>query len=549
VRQYDQPYVSVVIPVGPGHEEQVINALDSLEAQTFRQWEAILAWDSKPEKGEWIKTAYPFVRWADGGQKGAGAARNRGVEIARAPLLFFLDADDWLYPSALADLLQVYAEELGRQERVAVYSDCVGLAYIDNPEQLTPDAQKRIIERRDDGWTVIYQPMLDFDCDRVMGQPDLRAPYVWNLISTLFPREWHDEIGGFDEAMPSWEDWDYWLRMAWAGKCFVRVPKDLLVYQFYSGQRREIGLQNAKNLVQYMQDKLRRLPAMANGGCSHCGQPRAANMPPTRPSQHTQEVLAVNDDAFVMARYLSANKGEHGVVGVAQFPNRIPGIKMIPRNVQGQTVFIIDYGYRSGGDRFLVHRRDLRLSPTQFAADQEETAKVVLPHAAPPVQAAPVAPQPLRELLGQQIENVPAPVITVQAAPQARQEEIDPIELALQQAQTFERAQPEQKKALPAQDPQPVMAPSQPTGPDLQTIPGVSSAIAEQMEQLGLRTPQDVASFVRANGIPALMQINGVGERKAESIAAAVLAPGQFGPVKVEGIPPELAGIIQLEEK
>lgn len=553
VRQYDQPIVSVVIPVGPGHDQQVINALDSLEAQSFRQWEVILAWDTDPEKAEWIKTAYPFVRFVDAGQQGAGAARNRGAEIARAPLLFFLDADDWLYPSALSELLKAYSDSEGN---VAVYSDCVGLAYIDNPDQLAPDAQKRIVERRADGWTVIYQPMLDYDCETVKEQPDLKRPYVWNLISTLFPREWHDEIGGFDESMASWEDWDYWLRMAWAGKCFIRVPKDLLVYQFYSGQRREIGLQNAQSLVQYMQDKLRRLPM---AGCSHCGQPRAGNMPPRAPSQHTQQALAVNDDVFVMAKYLSANKGDHGVVGVAQFTERIQGVKMRPKNVAGQTIWIIDYGYRSGGDTFLVHRRDLQLSPTQFEAVQGETSKVALPQAPPPVRATPVTPRPLRELIGQGVENVPAPrapestplVPGLDIAPPTaigQSEEIDPIELALQQAQTLGAAQ--RAQSAPSEEQAPIVhqAPPKSDVPDLQAIPGVSASIAEQMEQLGLRTPQDIAAFVQANGTQALMQINGVGERKAESIAAFVLARDKFVPQKVTGIPPELKGIVLPEE-
>jgi glycosyltransferase involved in cell wall biosynthesis len=45
VRAYDKPAVSVIIPVGPGHETALIDALDSLEAQTFRKWEVIVVWD------------------------------------------------------------------------------------------------------------------------------------------------------------------------------------------------------------------------------------------------------------------------------------------------------------------------------------------------------------------------------------------------------------------------------------------------------------------------------------------------------------------------
>ena len=51
VRQYDEPLVSVVIPVGNGHKQHVFNALDSLESQTMRKWEAIIVDDTNDNSG------------------------------------------------------------------------------------------------------------------------------------------------------------------------------------------------------------------------------------------------------------------------------------------------------------------------------------------------------------------------------------------------------------------------------------------------------------------------------------------------------------------
>ncbi|KKK77512.1 hypothetical protein LCGC14_2852890, partial [marine sediment metagenome] len=65
VREYDEPLVSVIIPVGPGHEELVKDALDSLEAQTFRNWEAIVVWDNPIEdftpRARTLE-AYPYIK-------------------------------------------------------------------------------------------------------------------------------------------------------------------------------------------------------------------------------------------------------------------------------------------------------------------------------------------------------------------------------------------------------------------------------------------------------------------------------------------------------
>ena len=40
--------ISIIIPVGPGHEGILEDALDSVEAQTLRQWECIVVLDLAP---------------------------------------------------------------------------------------------------------------------------------------------------------------------------------------------------------------------------------------------------------------------------------------------------------------------------------------------------------------------------------------------------------------------------------------------------------------------------------------------------------------------
>ena len=46
VRNYDKPMVSIIVPVGPGHSRYLLEALDSIEAQTFRFWETIVINDT-----------------------------------------------------------------------------------------------------------------------------------------------------------------------------------------------------------------------------------------------------------------------------------------------------------------------------------------------------------------------------------------------------------------------------------------------------------------------------------------------------------------------
>ncbi|HXV98092.1 MAG TPA: glycosyltransferase family 2 protein, partial [Anaerolineae bacterium] len=270
VRQYDQPVVSVVIPVGPGHEKDVINALDSLEAQTFRKWEAVVALDAPIEVSELKRfvTAYPYVKIVEafdksavskfGGYapKGAGFARNRGAEIARAPFILFLDADDTLHPLALEKMLEAYS-----RTGQGIYTDYVGQAFISEELAAELDQKKRLLSYNPkDGESIISYQAADFDCPRALRQPEEGQMYIWNLITTLIPRAWHNEIGGFDEQMETWEDWDYWLRLARAGKCFYRLDEQLVRYRFYTGKRRaeatpdtEAGRQKAQAMIKYLQ--------------------------------------------------------------------------------------------------------------------------------------------------------------------------------------------------------------------------------------------------------------------------------------------------------
>lgn len=245
VRQYDEPVVSVVIPVGPGHERIVETALDSLEAQTEHRWEAIVVNDTgKPLE----LPAYPYAKMRSLGNKGAGAARNLGASIARAPFLLFLDADDYLVPRAIEMMLSAWT-----MSGAIIYSDYIGRGIYGDVGNMTEAQKRRLVDFRD-GEAAIVHKANEFDYRRAMDQPQ-NPPYIWCNITSLIPKEWHRKIGGFDETMPSWEDWDYWLRLAWAGYQFHRIPEPLLVYKFYTGKRRNASFKQWDTLITYIEAK------------------------------------------------------------------------------------------------------------------------------------------------------------------------------------------------------------------------------------------------------------------------------------------------------
>ena len=359
VRQYDEPIISVVIPVGPGHENAVINALDSLDAQTFRKWEVIVVWDQPSLIPESLEKAYPYVKWLHGNCDGPGAARNDGAKRARAPLLFFLDADDWLYPQALSMHYEGW-----QIEEAIIYSDYVGMAEVEDPSKLAPDLQEHLYQW-DGKNAVIGYRAADYDCERAQRQPEPTGnpdmPYYhWCLVTCLIPKAWHDEIGGFDESMKSWEDVDYHWRMAKAGKCYLRIEEELLVYQFGTGGRRDLGRQQFADLIQYIEGKYEEMDMTpCPGGCGGRKSIKIANVPNRTPRQLNMEMkmaTGIDDKNVVMIRYKHPNRGQH--------------------NVRGQATGR-DYSYRSGGEMFLVEYADAVAAPHLFEIMERPIAKHV----------------------------------------------------------------------------------------------------------------------------------------------------------------------------
>lgn len=100
--------VSVVIPVF-NTARFLRQCLDSVVGQTLSDIEVICVDDGSADGSLDIAREYEArdgrVRVLTQNNKGGGAARNAGIEVARGDYLFFLDSDDWLECEALEKLV------------------------------------------------------------------------------------------------------------------------------------------------------------------------------------------------------------------------------------------------------------------------------------------------------------------------------------------------------------------------------------------------------------------------------------------------------------
>lgn len=197
--------VSVVIPVYNA-QDTVLDAVRSIEAQTFKDYEVIIVDDCSTDgtlsllseecgNHQVIKSDI---------NKGPANARNRGIEKARGPWIAFLDADDVWLPYRLEAQM-----ELARQfpDTTLFCANSISFSNKDPIGEHGLMIQKAAKSVR----PVVLEEF-------ITGNPVITS-------TVLVKKEALDEAGGFDEAFKGPEDYDLWIRLAGRSKVLkTEVP-------------------------------------------------------------------------------------------------------------------------------------------------------------------------------------------------------------------------------------------------------------------------------------------------------------------------------------
>ena len=95
-------------------EEYVARAIESMQNQTYTDFEFLIVDDGSPDNSGAICDEYAKrdnrIRVFHKENGGAPSARNVAIEEAHGKYLYFMDSDDWVEPTMLDDLLRL-AEE------------------------------------------------------------------------------------------------------------------------------------------------------------------------------------------------------------------------------------------------------------------------------------------------------------------------------------------------------------------------------------------------------------------------------------------------------
>ncbi len=104
------PLISIIVPIYKA-EEFLCRCLDSILAQTYKNWEAILIDDGSPDNCGTICDEYARkdTRFKVVHQENQGvvSARNRAIANATGDFIAFVDSDDFIAPVMLEEMLTI----------------------------------------------------------------------------------------------------------------------------------------------------------------------------------------------------------------------------------------------------------------------------------------------------------------------------------------------------------------------------------------------------------------------------------------------------------
>jgi GT2 family glycosyltransferase len=207
------PAVSVIMPaynVAPF----IGAALESVFAQTFKNFEVIVVNDGSPDSEDLERALEPYLRrihYLKQENRGVSAARNTALRAARGKLVAHLDPDDLWEPDYLSK--QVTALENDPSTDV-LFPDAVIFGDV-------PEAGRRLMDLCPSVGEITIEQLLNGRCHVV--------------YSVTARREVLFRVGLFDEDLRCAEDFDLWLRLLKDGARIGYQRRVLMRYRRRAG--------------------------------------------------------------------------------------------------------------------------------------------------------------------------------------------------------------------------------------------------------------------------------------------------------------------------
>lgn len=204
----DEKLVSIIIPCYK-HANLLSETLDSVIAQTYKNWECIVVNDGSPDNTEEVANIYckkdDRIKLLNQKNQGVAVARNNGIHNSKGEFILPLDGDDLIEPTYIEKAMLYYSE---------------------HPDVKLVYSKADRFDQKKESW---FLPEYSYENE------------IWdNLVfcSAIYKRSDYDKTEGYNPNMrEGYEDWDFWLSFLKPEDIVYRIDEVLFHYRYQKKSR------------------------------------------------------------------------------------------------------------------------------------------------------------------------------------------------------------------------------------------------------------------------------------------------------------------------
>lgn len=237
-----EPLVSIIIPVYNAGK-YLVETINSALQQTWPNKEIIIIDDGSTDQSLAVAKQYEYVgvKVFTQQNKGASAARNKGLREARGHYIQYLDADDLLSPNKIEDQIRILENMPG------YVCTCPTVYFSDNEDHLNKNINQ-------DWYSEGSGNPSDF-LVKLYGDGSIFPDHggMVTIHSWLSPKNILDTAGHWNEELTVDDDGEYFCRVVLASKGVAYSKTGVNYYRKHSDQS---SLSGKKNIVAYKSNLL-----------------------------------------------------------------------------------------------------------------------------------------------------------------------------------------------------------------------------------------------------------------------------------------------------
>lgn len=223
--------ITIIMPCY-NYAHYITETIDSLKSSTYDRWQCIIINDGSTDNSEEIilneisnDKRFTYVRQSN---KGVSYVRNIGIRMANTKYIMCLDPDDKISSTYIENGIK-YLDE---------HDDCT--LYYGRAKMFWDDGTEK-----------------EWNLDNFDYKVLIRYNHIYS--SFIYRKEDFNRVGGYDEYMNGYEDWEFLIRLLYGGKKVHMTDDVVFYYRRHEKSKDDIVSKNVEKYKMYIYNKNKEL--------------------------------------------------------------------------------------------------------------------------------------------------------------------------------------------------------------------------------------------------------------------------------------------------